>query len=277
MIEGWADNLEQSKFIEALEIGSERAYDVVKKIRAQKLPKSTTVKTDAEKTGLSPPESMMLSESNSQSSSESGSSKIEDSFHELAYAKLYDVLTDFNHDKLSRDSALNTIRNQTVNIMLKNPLVMASDPSTSYTMLSELFSKFVRKMVRKLVLDESKRVDGRQLDEMRQISCEVDMFKPLHGSALFQRGQTQVLCSVTFDSPETMYRPESIANMMSPSLTNFNKNFMLHYEFPSFATNEISRVGGRADRREIGHGALAGWFNFRFSSFHKQIGFIKKI
>jgi polyribonucleotide nucleotidyltransferase len=45
--------------------------------------------------------------------------------------------------------------------------------------------------------------------------------------------------------------------MMSPSLTNFNKSFMLHYEFPSFATNEIARVGGRADRREIGHGALA--------------------
>ena len=100
-------------------------------------------------------------------------------------------------------------------------------------------------------------MDGRGLDDLRPISCDINLYNSLHGSALFQRGQTQVLASVTFDSPESMYRAESIANMMSPSLTTFNKNFMLHYEFPSFATNEIARVGGRADRREIGHGALA--------------------
>jgi polyribonucleotide nucleotidyltransferase len=83
------------------------------------------------------------------------------------------------------------------------------------------------------------------------------MYNTLHGSALFQRGQTQVLCSVTLDSPDSMYRSDAIFNMMSPSLTNFDKKFMLHYDFPSFATNEIARVGGRSDRREIGHGALA--------------------
>ena len=83
------------------------------------------------------------------------------------------------------------------------------------------------------------------------------MYNSLHGSALFQRGQTQVLASITFDSPAAMYNSDSVANMMSPSLTNFNKNFMLHYEFPAFATNEIGRIGGRSDRREIGHGALA--------------------
>jgi hypothetical protein len=54
-----------------------------------------------------------------------------------------------------------------------------------------------------------------------------------------------------------MYKSDAIVNMMSPSLTNFNKNFMLHYEFPAYAVNEIARVGGRSDRREIGHGALA--------------------
>ncbi len=108
-----------------------------------------------------------------------------------------------------------------------------------------------------MIFDEQKRVDGRAFDALRPITCKINMYNSLHGSALFQRGQTQVLASVTFDSPDAMYRADSVAQMMSPSLTNLNKNFMLHYEFPSFATNEIARIGGRADRREIGHGALA--------------------
>ena len=70
----------------------------------------------------------------------------------------------------------------------------------------------------------------RDLDHVRPISCSTGMYDALHGSALFQRGQTQVLCSVTFDSPEAMYKSNIIHNMMSPSLTNFDKNFMLHYE-----------------------------------------------
>jgi polyribonucleotide nucleotidyltransferase len=119
------------------------------------------------------------------------------------------------------------------------------------------FFKFVKAVIRNLIFDEQKRVDGRAFDALRPISCKINMYNSLHGSALFQRGQTQVLASVTFDSPDSMYRADSVAQMMSPSLTNFHKNFMLHYEFPSFATNEIARIGGRADRREIGHGALA--------------------
>jgi polyribonucleotide nucleotidyltransferase len=122
--------------------------------------------------------------------------------------------------------------------------------------MSDLFTKFVKKVVRRLVLEENKRVDGRSLDEIRPISCKVNLYNSLHGSALFQRGQTQVLSSITFDSLDSMYKMDSIVNMISPSITVY-KNFMLHYEFPSFATNEISKIGGRVDRREIGHGALA--------------------
>jgi polyribonucleotide nucleotidyltransferase len=66
-----------------------------------------------------------------------------------------------------------------------------------------------------------------------------------------------VLCTITFDSPDSMYKQDNIMDMMSPSLTNFDKKFMLHYNFPSYAVNDISRLMLRADRREIGHGALA--------------------
>ncbi len=70
----------------------------------------------------------------------------------------------------------------------------------------------------------------RKLDQVRPISCSTNMYDALHGSALFQRGQTQVLCSVTLDSPDSMYKSDIIFNMMSPSITTFDKNFMLHYE-----------------------------------------------
>lgn len=245
MIEGWGDNLEQSKFIEAMSIAARSAYKVVQQIQEKTLAKESKplVAEESEETEGLPPKLSKVD--------------IDDLFQELAYAKIYDVLTDYTHDKISRDLALSKIRNQTVNAMLKNPKV-SNDPTLTYTFLSEQYFKFIRKVLKKLVLNESKRADGRKLDELRPISCRANMFKQLHGSALFQRGQTQVLCSVTFDSPDSMYKPEAISNMMSPSLTNFNKNFMLHYEFPAFATNEIARVGGRADRREIGHGALAG-------------------
>merc|ERR1719239_1204839 len=84
---------------------------------------------------------------------------------------------------------------------------------------------------------------------MREIACEVDLYDPLHGSALFQRGQTQVLCTVTFDSQESALKADPIVGALS------EKNFMLHYEFPPYATNETGKGG--IGRRELGHGALA--------------------
>lgn len=97
------------------------------------------------------------------------------------------------------------------------------------------------------------RCDGRKLTDLRDISCQVDLFKPLHGSAVFQRGQTQVLCTVTLDSPESALKLDTIS-MLSSGIKE--KNFFLHYEFPPYATNETGKKGP-AGRREMGHGALA--------------------
>ncbi|PAV65442.1 hypothetical protein WR25_12532 [Diploscapter pachys] len=120
-------------------------------------------------------------------------------------------------------------------------------------MISSVFSLYVKSQIRNLILKKGLRVDGRKLDEFRPINIEVDVFKKLHGSCLFQRGQTQVFSTVTFDSVEAAFHPDSISQMLG---SQQKKTFMLHYEFPGYATNEISASRG-ANRREIGHGALA--------------------
>ncbi|KAG1926198.1 polyribonucleotide nucleotidyltransferase [Pimephales promelas] len=165
----------------------------------------------------------------------------------LTSAKIYAVFTDFTHDKISRDEAINKIR------LEAEEQIREKFPQAETFEVVEAFNSVSREIFRNLVLQEYRRCDGRDLTSLRNISCEVDVFKPLHGSALFQRGQTQVLCSVTFDSLESSLKTDVITTALSGVK---DKNFMLHYEFPPYATNEIGRMGG-TNRRELGHGALA--------------------
>lgn len=166
---------------------------------------------------------------------------------QLASDKIYAVFTDFTHDKISRDEAINKIR------LEAEECIRERFPQSESFEVVEAFNSVSREVFRNLVLNEYRRCDGRDLTSLRSISCEVDVFKPLHGSALFQRGQTQVLCSVTFDSLESSMKTDVITTALSGVK---DKNFMLHYEFPPYATNEIGKVGG-INRRELGHGALA--------------------
>jgi polyribonucleotide nucleotidyltransferase len=102
---------------------------------------------------------------------------------------------------------------------------------------------------RRLVLDERSRLDGRQLDQIRPIMCEVDLLPGAHGSALFTRGETQSLTTVTLGTKTD----EQIVDQ--PLMQGYNK-FLLHYNFPGFSTGEVKPNRG-AGRREIGHGNLA--------------------
>uniref|UniRef100_A0A673B8Q0 polyribonucleotide nucleotidyltransferase n=1 Tax=Sphaeramia orbicularis TaxID=375764 RepID=A0A673B8Q0_9TELE len=135
----------------------------------------------------------------------------------------------------------------------RTPVKVFSAPNDMPFEIIESFNIVSKEIFRNLVLNEYRRCDGRELTALRNISCDVDLFKPLHGSALFQRGQTQVLCSVTFDSLESSVKPDIITTALSGIK---DRNFMLHYEFPPYATNEIGKMGG-LNRRELGHGALA--------------------
>ncbi len=105
--------------------------------------------------------------------------------------------------------------------------------------------------MREQVLSAGERVDGRDLDTVRPISCEVGWLPRTHGSALFTRGQTQALVSVTLGTTRDEQRIDSIDVAQETT-----KSFMLHYNFPPFSTGEVKMIRGTS-RREIGHGALA--------------------
>ncbi len=102
---------------------------------------------------------------------------------------------------------------------------------------------------RALVLNESRRVDGRKCDEIRPISCQIGLLPRTHGSGLFTRGQTQAMVTCTLGTPQDM-------QIMDELEGKFRERFLLHYNFPGFATGEV-KPERSPGRREIGHGALA--------------------
>lgn len=113
----------------------------------------------------------------------------------------------------------------------------------------DAFYKIVSKFLRKNIIENDKRPDGRKLDEIRSLSCEIGILPRPHGSALFSRGETQALTIITLGSA-------SDAQMIDTMDSDTTKRYMHHYNFPGYATNEVRPMRGPG-RREIGHGALA--------------------
>lgn len=109
--------------------------------------------------------------------------------------------------------------------------------------------KMIAERMRKMVIEDKKRFDGRGLKDIRNVSCEIGVLPRTHGSALFTRGQTQSLAVTTLGTKSDEQRIDAIYGEES-------KSFMLHYNFPPFATGEVRPIRGPS-RREIGHGALA--------------------
>jgi polyribonucleotide nucleotidyltransferase len=114
----------------------------------------------------------------------------------------------------------------------------------------ELFYQIQKKAVRRLMLEENKRLDGRPMDQVREISCEVGMLPRAHGSAVFQRGETQVMALATLGTTEESQEFDAYTGGAQ------QKQFILHYNFPNYSVGETGRIMGPG-RREIGHGALA--------------------
>jgi polyribonucleotide nucleotidyltransferase len=123
------------------------------------------------------------------------------------------------------------------------------EDADSQKIVKNVLEEINRRLVRRLILEEKKRIDGRSLSEIRPISCEVGILPRTHGSALFTRGETQVLAVVTFGTSEDEQKINSLTG-------ETYKSFMLHYNFPPFSVGEVSPLRSPS-RREIGHGALA--------------------
>ena len=115
--------------------------------------------------------------------------------------------------------------------------------------LGNLFHDLEKDVVRKLILEQQKRVDGRNLDEVRPISIKPGYLPRAHGSAVFTRGETQALVSTTLGTKVDEQRMDTLE-------LKGTKHFYLHYNFPAFCTGETKFIGGPG-RREIGHGMLA--------------------
>ncbi|XP_067900995.1 polyribonucleotide nucleotidyltransferase 1, mitochondrial isoform X2 [Heterodontus francisci] len=227
MMEAAAENVLQQEFCHAIKVGIKHTQQIILAIQQLANEHGNPKRT---------PQKMFTP-----------STEMVEYARQLASEKVRGVFSDFTHDKVSRDDAINKIRLET-----EEQLRDKFSEAEPYEVM-EAFNVVSKEVFRNIVMNEYLRCDGRDLRSLRNINCEVDMYKPLHGSALFQRGQTQVLCTVAFDSIESSIKSDLITTLISGVK---EKNFMLHYEFPPYATNEIGKLVGQ-NRRELGHGALA--------------------
>ncbi len=112
-----------------------------------------------------------------------------------------------------------------------------------------IFNDTLKKISRNIILKERRRIDNRKFDEIRAITCDIDVLPRPHGSALFTRGETQVLGVMTLGSGQDEQRVETL-------IGEEQRPFMLHYNFPPYSVGEVRRMGGPS-RRDIGHGGLS--------------------
>ncbi len=145
-------------------------------------------------------------------------------------------------DKMERQSALSEIKDKLVE-------QYSEDENTSPNEALSYFKKVEKDIVRSQILSDKKRIDGRNLDEVRNISSEVSWLPRTHGSALFTRGETQAIVVTTLGFGVDEQRIEALQG-------SYKENFMLHYNFPPYSVGEVGRIGATG-RREIGHGKLA--------------------
>ncbi len=155
-------------------------------------------------------------------------------------------------DKLRRQEALNSIFNDSLghfNTPECRIRYAAQSEDEMKREITNLFEEYEKEVVRNMVLSENKRVDGRNSDEIRNISCFTGILPRTHGSALFVRGETQSLAVTTLGTAADEQKIDSLDG-------ETYKTFMLHYNFPPFSVGEVKPLRSPG-RREIGHGALA--------------------
>ena len=162
--------------------------------------------------------------------------------HDMAYDKVYAVAK-AGSSKQERSAAFAEIKEEIKATFTEEELEDFGD------LVSRYYSKAEKAAIRNLTLDEGLRLDGRKTDEIRPIWCEIDYLPSTHGSAIFTRGETQALATVTLGTSRD-------ANKIDMPSHEGEENFYLHYNFPPFCTGEARPLRGTS-RREVGHGNLA--------------------
>ena len=219
MVEGGSLFLSESDMIDAIFFGHEAIQpllDMQEELKAQAGKPKRVIAPDSE--------------------DESLKAKVE----ELAFPRLKEVL--LTADKLERQKKVKDAKASVQSALSEQYEGRSSE-------ISEFLHGIERTVIRTMILDEGKRIDGRAFDEVRPIECVVGLLPRIHGSALFTRGETQAMVLTTLGTERDEQRIESIYG-------DSFRSFMLHYNFPPYSVGEAKRLGGPG-RREIGHGALA--------------------
>jgi polyribonucleotide nucleotidyltransferase len=223
MIEGSADQISEERFIEALEYAQEAIQPIIK---AQK-----------ELAG-------MCGKPKSEFDLVQADPKVLEICEAFAAGKLEEAVLIDNYPE--RKKAVGVIIEEAKEVVLEK----VGEEEFNENHVSMAFETLQEKVYRNRILEEGKRVDGRAPADLRAITCETNCLPRVHGSALFQRGETQALVVATLGTSKDSQDMDGLTG--GPK----EKSFILHYNFPPFSTGETGRFGFTG-RREIGHGALA--------------------
>ena len=175
-------------------------------------------------------------------SHETNDDELRTTIRTAVYDKIYNVAKQ-GLAKKDRSEAFDQIKTEFIETLSEE------EREEKASMIGRYFKEAFKEAVRNVVLDERIRLDGRKLDEIRPIWGEVDYLPAVHGSAIFTRGETQALATVTLGTK----RDEQV---IDGAVIEEKVNFILHYNFPPFSTGEVKRMLG-VSRREVGHGNLA--------------------
>ncbi|MDY7007477.1 MAG: polyribonucleotide nucleotidyltransferase [Cyanobacteriota bacterium] len=232
MVEAGANQLPEQDIIEAIDFGYEAVCDL---IQAQR---EIIAEMGIELVEAEPPEV---------------DSTLENYIQEKATESIKQILSEYDLDKSQRDEKLDAIKESVAEAIATLPeeeelrVLVESDKMV----LGNVFKGVTKKLMRKQIIDEGIRVDGRKLDEVRPVSCRVGVLpQRVHGSSLFNRGLTQVMSAVTLGTPGDA---QELADDLHPQ---DEKRYLHHYNFPPFSVGETKPMRSPG-RREIGHGALA--------------------
>ena len=221
MIEGSAGELPEADFIKALEFAHEHAREM---IRVQKELATMVGKPKRE------PQLLQVNQ------------ELLDIAYRVAGDRIVGAL--YTEGKVARAKAVDALREEV------KTAIMEKHPEADAFAISQAFDYVQKKAFRVSTLEKQKRVDGRGYQDLRPISCEVSVLPRAHGSAIFQRGETQAVALATLAPIEEAQMIDAYGGGEQ------SKRFILHYNFPPFSVGETGRTGGPG-RREIGHGALA--------------------
>jgi polyribonucleotide nucleotidyltransferase len=232
MVEAGANQLPEQDIIEAIDFGYEAVRDLIQAQR--ELMEQLGIELVVEEPPQETPELVEF-------------------IRDRASTQVKQILSKFDLDKSDRDTSLDEIKENTVLTAIAqlpedDPLRVTAAADSK--VVGKIFKDLTKELMRRQIVEEGVRVDGRKLDEVRPVSCKVGLLpRRVHGSAVFNRGLTQVLSTATLGTPGD-------AQTLDDLNPEEEKRYLHHYNFPPFSVGETKPLRSPG-RREIGHGALA--------------------